>query len=77
MNVYEMVTDRIIKQLEQGIIPWKKPWTGIAGGAFNLVSKRPYSLINQCLLSKSGEYASYKQWHDLGGWFVKARSPSS
>jgi len=28
INVYEMVTERIIKQLEQGTIPWQKPWGG-------------------------------------------------
>ena len=26
-SVYEMVTERIINQLEQGVIPWEKPWT--------------------------------------------------
>ena len=26
MDVYSMVTERIIKQLEQGYIPWRKPW---------------------------------------------------
>ena len=66
-TVYEMVTERIIKQLENGIIPWEKPWTGIRGGAFNRVSKKPYSLLNQLMLNHEGEYASYKQWHDLGG----------
>ena len=30
-NIYEMVTARIIEQLEQGIIPGHKPWTGTAG----------------------------------------------
>ena len=25
-SVYEMVTDRIISQLEQGVIPWQKPF---------------------------------------------------
>ena len=24
-SVYEMVTERIIKQLENNVIPWKKP----------------------------------------------------
>ena len=24
-NVYQLVTDRIIEQLEQGIIPWQRP----------------------------------------------------
>ena len=27
-SVYEMVTDRIIEQLENGVIPWLKPWHG-------------------------------------------------
>lgn len=25
-NVYEMVTSRIIAELEKGNIPWEKPW---------------------------------------------------
>lgn len=66
-NVYQMVTDRIIAELEQGIIPWNKPWTGVRGGAFNRISKKPYSLINQMMLRHDGEYASYKQWQNLGG----------
>lgn len=67
MNVYEMVTDRIIKQLEKGVIPWEKPWTGTRDGAFNRVSKKSYSLLNQMLLKHQGEYATFKQWSDLGG----------
>ena len=66
-NVYEMVTERIIAELEKGIIPWEKPWTGVRNGAFNRITKRPYSLINQMLLLHRGEYATYKQWSDLGG----------
>ena len=66
-SVYEMVTERIIEQLENNIIPWEKPWTGTKSGAFNRVSKKSYSLLNQYLLSKSGEWATYKQWSDLGG----------
>lgn len=66
-SVYEMVTDRIIAQMEQGIIPWEKPWTGIRSGAYNRISKKPYSLINQMMLNHNGEYASFKQWQQLGG----------
>lgn len=66
-SVYEMVTERIINQLEQGVIPWEKPWTGIKSGAYNRVSKKSYSLLNQMLLKHDGEYATYKQWADLGG----------
>lgn len=69
-NVYQMVTDRITAQLEQGDIPWRKPWTGASvdnGGAINYVSRRPYSLINQLVLGKPGEYLTWKQVEDLGG----------
>ena len=66
-SVYEMVTDRIIETLESGVIPWQKPWTGIKSGAYNRVSKKPYSLLNQMLLQHDGEYATFKQWQDLGG----------
>ena len=70
-SVYEMVTERIINQLEQGVIPWEKPWTGIRSGAYNRISKKPYSLLNQMLLKHEGEYATFKQWQDLGGHIRK------
>ena len=62
-----MVTQRIIDQLEKGVIPWQRPWTGVKSGAYNRISNRPYSLLNQMLLKHDGEYATFKQWSDLGG----------
>lgn len=70
-NVYQMVTERIIAELEKGIIPWEKPWTGVRAGAFNRISKKPYSLLNQMLLKHTGEYATFKQWSELGGKIKK------
>lgn len=73
LNVYQMVTDRIVEEMEKGIIPWQKPWTGMPctttedGGAINYVSRRPYSLLNQFLLGKPGEWLSWKQIQDLKG----------
>ena len=71
INVYELVTNRVIEQLENNIIPWEKPWSGTIDGAFNRVSKKPYSILNQMLLKYDGEYASFKQWKDLGGHIRK------
>lgn len=71
INVYELVTNRIIEQLENNIIPWEKPWSGTIDGAFNRVSKKPYSILNQMLLKYDNEYASFKQWKDLGGHIRK------
>lgn len=66
MDVYEIVTKRIIEQLEKGVISWKRPWTGVCG-TFNRISRKPYSVLNQLLLEKSGEYATFKQWAEIGG----------
>lgn len=67
VDIYQMVTDRIIEKLEQGIVPWRKPWTRTRSGAFNRINKRPYSLLNQMILKNSGEYATFNQWKQLGG----------
>lgn len=66
-SVYEIITERIIEQLENGVIPWQKPWTGTHSGAYNRISNKPYSLLNQMILKHGGEYATFKQWSDLGG----------
>ena len=66
-KVYEIVTNRIIEELEKGVIPWRKPWPGGRGGAYNRISRKPYSMLNQMLLKHGGEYATFKQWQSLGG----------
>lgn len=71
MNTYEIVSDKIIKQLENGVIPWHKPFNELRKGSFNRVTMKPYSLLNQLCLSKPGEYASLKQWSKLGGKIKK------
>lgn len=67
MNVYEIVTDKILAELEKGVIPWQKPWTGVREGAISHVTGRPYSLLNQMLLGKPGEWLTYKQAEQRGG----------
>jgi antirestriction protein ArdC len=70
-NVYQMVTNRVIEQMQQGIIPWHRPWTGAADGAMNYVTRRPYSLLNQLLLGRDGEWLTWKQIQDCGGKLKK------
>lgn len=71
-NVYQMVTDRIIEQMEKGVIPWQRPWSGgIMGGAINYVTRRPYSLLNQMLLGRAGEWLTFNQVKDQGGSIKK------
>lgn len=70
LDVYAIVTDRIIKQLEQGTVPWKRPWAD-AGIPQNLLSRRPYRGINVWLLSSLGYqqnlFLTWKQIKELGG----------
>lgn len=64
MSVYEIVTQKIIEKLEQGVVPWRKPW--ISGVAVNWKTQKPYRGINTLLL-EPGEYATFKQITEAGG----------
>ena len=66
-DVYQIVTDRIIGMLEQGIIPWHRPWTGAGCWAIKRNTGKPYSLLNQLLLGKPGEYLTFNQCKKEGG----------
>lgn len=75
IDMYQEVTDRMVALLEQGVIPWRKGWRGLSSGAYNTVTKRPYSFMNQMLLKHDGQYASFKQWNALGGKIRKGEHP--
>lgn len=70
-DIYEFINNEIITQLENGIIPWLKPWTGRADGAYSRATGKPYSLLNQFLLGGSGEWATFKQITESGGKIKK------
>lgn len=74
MTVYEMVTERIIAELEKGKIPWQKPWTGTAK-AWSRSTGKAYSFINQLMLAP-GEYATFKQIQEAGGKVKKGEKAS-
>jgi antirestriction protein ArdC len=70
MDVYAIVTEKIVNLLEQGIVPWRKPWTS-TGLPRNLVSKKQYRGVNTFLLSAtkyvSPFWLTLKQANQLGG----------
>lgn len=71
-NTFDIVTNEIIKQLEEGIIPWNKPWIeGTSNLPFNRITKKTYKGINRLLLRHEGEYATFNQWTNLGGKIKK------
>lgn len=65
-DLYQEITDRIVAELEQGIIPWKKPWTGLRSSAISHETGRPYSILNQFML-RPGEYITFNQCKKEGG----------
>lgn len=71
VDVYDIVTEHIIAEMEKGIIPWQQPWCGGSDEAIIYTSRKPYSLLNQMLLGKPGEYLTYKQAVALGGQVKK------
>lgn len=70
-KICQMVTDRITAELEKGVIPWQRPWNNCGTGkgpcAISHVTGRRYSLLNQMILMKPGEYITYKQAQAEGG----------
>lgn len=72
VNVYQVITDRILQKLQQGVVPWRMPWAnGEAGVPKNLVSGKPYRGVNIFLLSaqrfSSPYFLTYKQATERGG----------
>ena len=75
MDIYKEITDRIIVQMEEGIIPWQKPWVA-CGKAISRSTGKPYSLLNQMLLGRPGEYLTFKQCQEAGGKVKKGEKSS-
>ena len=71
MNVYEIITSRIIERLEQGEIVWKKSWNSKTQAPRNLVSKKLYNGVNIFLLAsmryQNPNWLTYNQAKNLGG----------
>lgn len=66
MDIYQMITDRMIAEMEHGEIPWKKPWMA-SGKAVSHTTGKPYSLLNQMLLGRPGEWLTFNQAQQEGG----------
>ena len=82
IDAYQMATDRICEMLEQGFIPWDKPWAMASDSAWSGQDGHIYSLLNQFLLADpekkykdfdemikdiAGEWVTFKQALDRGG----------
>jgi antirestriction protein ArdC len=81
IDIHQHVTDTIIAQIEAGTPPWRKPWTGGAGGAALPLrhNGEAYRGINILMLwaaahesdYNSAHWMTFKQAVDLGGMVTK------
>jgi len=70
-KVYEVINNSIIQSLEEGKIPWRKPWNHANHAPMNATSEKPYSGINWFLLGmqhfESPNWITFKQIKAKGG----------
>jgi len=79
-DIYAEVTNRIIEQLEKGVIPWQSPYFSRTGFPKNFASGKHYRGINVFLLGShrytSPYFLTYKQAQELGGHVRKGEKGS-
>jgi antirestriction protein ArdC len=79
MNVYQIITERILEKLSQGVVPWRRTWTG-PEPLQNWVTRKPYRGINVFLLGMQcfacPYWLTFKQASRLGGTIRKGESGS-
>jgi antirestriction protein ArdC len=80
ITVYEIVTLRILDMLEQGEIPWQRPYLGGSTSMpRNLITNKEYRGINRWLLwgqFDSPYYLTFNQAKELGGNVRKGEKAS-
>ena len=70
-KVYDIIADKVLEQLEKGIIPWRKPWNVPAGAYPQSINGHRYSGINALLLGlapySDTRWATFKEVTKRGG----------
>jgi antirestriction protein ArdC len=68
-SVYEIITARIVAELERGSVPWRRPWS--AKLPVNLISQKEYRGLNVLTLGSQGYpsrfWLTFNQATKLGG----------
>jgi antirestriction protein ArdC len=79
-TVYEIINSRIMELLQQGTVPWRKPWNAQSNYPKNLITKKDYRGINHFLLScmpyNSPYWMTFKQVVERGGHVLKGSKSS-
>lgn len=80
-KIFQAVTDRILAQLDKGIVPWHRPWHGLKNAdaslcAISYDTRTAYSLLNQMLLGRPGEWLTFNSIQRHGGHIRKGEKSS-
>lgn len=75
VDAYQAVTDRIVEALEQGVVPWHRPWRSFGAGPRSLTTLKPYRGVNVFILGATSMisgytspwWGTYKQIGERGG----------
>jgi hypothetical protein len=77
-SVYDIITSRIIAELERGVVPWRRPWS--AKLPVNLCTQKTYRGLNVLTLGSQGFASRFwltlRQANDLGGRIRKGEHSS-
>jgi antirestriction protein ArdC len=87
-DTFQKVTDQIVKAIDEGAGSYRMPWRtsgGFPSSPINAVTKRPYRGINILVLwataqvkeYKTGTWATYKQWQELGAQVRKGEKSTN
>lgn len=80
-EIRDQITTEIIKAMEQGCPPWRRPWNADpnAGVPKNVASGKSYTGVNPLLLQLAADrhgftsrwWATFNQWRELGGQVMR------
>ncbi|MBS1702843.1 MAG: DUF1738 domain-containing protein [Armatimonadetes bacterium] len=70
-KLYELVTQKIVDSLKEGVVPWRKPWRARRSLPCNAVTSKPYRGVNLLLLGltpyEDHRWLTFRQATELGG----------
>lgn len=71
VDVFKIITDRLIGLLEKNVVPWHQPWQSLFSFPMNLYTGNEYGGVNVILLTMAGLSSHYwltaRQAEKLGG----------
>lgn len=80
MKVEQIITEKIIQELENNSVPWSPQYSKFGQENVNFISKKPYQGINRLLLWMAGfqnpYFLTFKQANQLGGKIKKGEKAS-